>query len=92
MADFGLIKSFQIDNGELKGLSRQECFVLGYELALVDELLKSTAQISRTVHAANRERIAAACNDAKRPFALTWMEVDPSESWMQLEVPAAQAG
>lgn len=87
MAEFGLIKSFHIDNGELGGRSPQECFVLGYELAQVDQLLKATPAIHQPVHADNQARIKSACEDAGRPFRLTWLPGDVSESWMLLEVP-----
>jgi hypothetical protein len=86
MAELGLVKSFQIDNGELDGLRPQDCFVLGYELAQVDQLLKATQQIRQPVHADNRMRIESACEDAGRPYRLTWLEGDASESWMLLEV------
>lgn len=85
-AEFGLVKSFCIDNGELDGLTPQECFVLGYELAQIDAELKAGGAIRKPVHAANRERIEASCLDAKRQFALEWLPGDESESWMLLEV------
>jgi len=89
MSEFGLIKSFQIDNGELDGLTAQECFVLGYELAQIDQLLKATTEIHQPVHADNRTRIAAACDDAGRSYRLTWLQGDVSESWLLLEVAAS---
>lgn len=88
MSEFGLVKSFQIDNGELDGLSVQECFVLGYELAMVDQLLKATAEIRQPVHADNQTRIKSACEDAGRIYRLTWLPGDVSESWMLLEAAA----
>ena len=84
--DFRLIKSFQIDNGELDGLRPQECFVLGYELAHIDELLKATSAIRRPIHADNQARIKSACDDAGRAYQLTWLPGDVSESWLLLEV------
>src|SRR5436190_23824872 len=88
MANFGLIKSFDIDDGQLDGLSSQQCFVLGYELAEVDCLLKIDQPIKRPVHADNRERIEFSCRDSGRAYKLNWMQGDPSESWMLLEVDA----
>jgi hypothetical protein len=84
---FGLKKSFSIDDGELDGLSSQQCFVLGYELAQIDHLLEKADGISKPVHADNRERIEAACDDAGRPHRLNWLPGDSSESWLFLEVP-----
>ncbi len=92
MSEFGLVKSFQIDNGELDGLRPQDCFVLGYELAQVDQLLKGTTGIRQPVHADNRERIESACNDAGRPFQLAWLSGDVSESWLLLEVAPSRNG
>ena len=88
MAQYGLIKSFGIDDGELDNISPQQCFVLGYELAQIDQLLTHPAAISKPVNAANRERIEAACRQSGRPCSLNWLQGDLSESWMQLEVPA----
>lgn len=85
MSEFGLIKSFRIDDGELDGLRPKDCFVLGYELAVIDELVKRDDPISRPVHAENRERIAESFEKERRPYTLTWLEADPSENWMQLE-------
>jgi Ser/Thr protein kinase RdoA (MazF antagonist) len=90
MSEFGLKKSFGIDGGELDGLSPQECFVLGYELALVDHLLTTGQSIRQPVHADNRDRIEASCKDAERAFDLKWLPGDESESWLLLEV--AEAG
>lgn len=90
MAEFGLIKSFQIDNGELDGLRPKDCFVLGYELAQVDQLLKATGPIRQPVHADNRLRIESACKAANRPYRLTWLPGDVSESWLLLEVAACE--
>lgn len=86
MAQFGLVKSFHIDHGELDGLRPQECFVLGYELALIDCLLERGCEISRPVHAENNMRIEESCQDAGREFLLAWLPGDASESWMQLDV------
>lgn len=88
MANFGLKKSFGIDNGELDGLRPQEVFVLGYELAQIDHLLERDDPIHKPVHADNRARIETACKDAGRPRRLTWLPGDSSESWLLLEVPA----
>ena len=85
-ASFGLIRPFDIDDGQLDGLSPQECFVLGYELADIDHLLKQPGAIRRPVHSANRDRIKEACDKATRPYRITWMEGDVSEEWMLLEV------
>ncbi len=86
MSKFGLVKSFQIDNGELDGHSAQEIFVLGYELAQIDQLLKEAVSVQLPVHAGNRDRIIAACVDAGREYQLTWLPDDISESWLLLKL------
>lgn len=87
MSEFGLLKPFGIDNGELGELSNAESFVLGYELAQIDHLLEGRDEIRKPVHADNRERIEAACREAERPYRLNWLQGDISESWLLLEVP-----
>ncbi len=86
MASFGLIKPFDIDHGELDGLRQQDCFVLGYELAQIDQLLKQPESINKPVHADNNNRIKKACVESGRQYSLTWMSGDSSESWMHLQV------
>jgi hypothetical protein len=86
MAQFGLIKPFDIDHGELDELSRQQCFVLGYELAQIDFLLKQRAAICKPVNADNSERIEKACAKSGRSYRLEWMQCDSSEAWMTLSV------
>ena len=86
MSNFGLVKSFDIDHGELDGLRPQECFVLGYELAEIDQLLKLGQAIERPVHAMNRARIETSCRDAGRRCSITWMPGDASETWQWLKV------
>jgi hypothetical protein len=86
MADFGLVRSFGIDHGELDGMTPQECFVLGYELAMIDDLLTRPEPISKPVHSANRERIEAQCRKLGRAALFTWPHDDVSESWLQFDV------
>lgn len=88
MPEYGLIKSFDIDNGELEGLGPQEIFVLGYELAQIDHKLEGTKEFSQPVHAENRQRIIKACGDSGRQYRLTWLPGDESESWLLLQVAA----
>jgi hypothetical protein len=92
LAQFDLFKPFNIDNGELDGLSAQQCFVLGYELAEIEALLKLAPEFQKPVHADNRLRIEQFCADSGRQYRLDWMPDDPSESWMTLAVAAASNG
>lgn len=84
--DYGLIRSFKIDDGELGDASQQECFVLGYELAQVDAAIESGKGILRPIHTANRERIEKNARKHGRDFRITFMHDDVSESWAQLEI------
>jgi hypothetical protein len=86
MAEYALVKSFQIDDGELKDLSQQQCFVLGYELAQIDEMLKGEKPFTKLVRGDNSSRIQKSCLDAGRKFELSWMPEDSSEEWMWLSV------
>ena len=86
MATYALQCSFDIDHGELDGLSPQECFVLGYELSTIHRLLTTSERVFRVVHAKNRERIEKACRLAGAEFRLSWLESDSSETWMQLSI------
>jgi hypothetical protein len=83
---YELFRPFDIDDGQLDGQSPQQCFVLGYELAEIDALLKLPAEIKKPVHAENRERIERWCRDSGRHFKLWWAEEDQSETWMTLAV------
>jgi hypothetical protein len=82
--NYKLITSFGIDDGELDGLKLEECFVLGYELALVNSALKNKHTLTMRVHPENQTRIHQACKTAKRKYQLKWMPQDSSESWMEL--------
>ncbi len=85
--DFGCIRPFDIDNGELDDKTPQECFVLGYELALIDQLIERKKEIDRMVHADNCGRIEAALIKAGRQFAFVWPKDDVSEAWIQIGSP-----
>jgi len=95
MAEFGCIRSFGIDNGELDSVSKQESFVLGYELAQVDARIDAGVDFEMPlVHIENRDRIEAqlvkAGSDALHSGGNAWMWVwrgnpnDESESWLSL--------
>jgi hypothetical protein len=86
MAEFAMVRSFGIDDGQLDMLRPQECFVLGYELAKVDAALTSPAGWSGMIHADNRDRIDAYAKKLGRAVRFTWMEADRSESWMELTI------
>ena len=84
--EYGPVRPFGIDHGQLDGFRPNEIFVLGYELAQVDHLLSLSVGFGRPVHAANSDRIEAQCKRLGRSYSLTWMEHDLSESWKWLNV------
>jgi len=82
---FKLCESFNIDNGELDGLSPQNCFVLGYELADVLRIAARADEIrNHPVHVNNMERITSFLT--KRDFAVKWQYPtdDSGEEWVYL--------
>lgn len=86
-ADFGIVESFNIDDGQLDGLTPQQCFVLGYELAdLSRQAELDPAGFGGPVHAINRDRIQAAMYKRNRKCGFAWSGDDKSESWLQLWV------
>jgi len=87
MAKFGLIRSFDIDDGQLDAESPQACFVLGYELGELVSLFDSNSElmIAKPVHAANAGRIRKIADEFGVDLRLTWMEGDSSETWMWMQ-------
>jgi hypothetical protein len=86
--------SFGIDNGELDGLSPQECFVLGCEWQSVISTADQNPDrpLSFTVHASNKDRLEKAITRRSRAVRWTWPPDDQSEEWVFLDVaPAAKA-
>ena len=88
-AEFLPVRPFDIDQGQLDGMTKEQCFVLGYEVAMIDQLLDTGVAFEKPVHSANRDRIAAECQRRGRAFNIDWMEGDRSEDWQWLLVTAA---
>jgi hypothetical protein len=86
MSKFELYRPFDIDDDELSGLTSQECFVLGYELCQVDDLLSRNISFAKPIHMHNKIRIDKACKDKNKTYSITWLQEDKSESWLWLEV------
>lgn len=85
---FSCDRPFDIDDGQLDGLPPQQCFVLGYELAQIDSLLRSGRAFSKPIHANNAERIEVELKRRDCEYAMEWSAEDRSEAWMQLTVKA----
>lgn len=97
MAEFGCIRPFGIDDGQLDGLTLQEAFVLGYELAQVDAKIAAGEDFEMPlVHIENRERIesqlwkvgAELLHLGGKSLRWSWRghHNDQSESWLSLSV------
>ena len=88
---YGLVRSFSIDDGELEGLSSQECFVLGYELATVDHKLTTVTEgFTQTVHSENITRIQEYCSRLNRSCTVRFFNNDKSESWAEITIARQQ--
>lgn len=86
MSDYGLIEPFDIDNGELDGLTPQQCFVLGYELATISKRAVDSWAFECYVHADNIYRVSNALQKRDREFTLRPMANDQGEDWWWLQV------
>lgn len=86
MAKFGLVRSFQIDGGQLDGLSPQMVFVLGYELADFDRKMKTKKPFRMTIHAENFQRCQEWVIENRRSLRSIWSSEDISEGWVDLQV------
>ena len=82
-----LLESFEIDDGQLDGLTHQECFVLGYELSQVSHKASSDPDEFRVlIHSENLSRVELALVKRNRTHSTTWMRNDLSEGWLELLV------
>lgn len=92
MSNWSCIEPFGIDNGELDGLSPQECFTLGVEWEMIRQKILSLESFTHMLHAENRERVEALLNRHNCQHYMTFMAGDISESWLQLDVTRNQEG
>lgn len=87
MADFGLIESFGVDDGELDGLSLQECFVLGYEFATITSRVDNgETEFETLIHMSNAVRLERALQEREVSTRLAFCHDDKSETWAILKV------
>lgn len=85
--DFTPEFDFQIDDGQLDGLTPQQCFVMGCELKQILLIAETVDNpIGRPVRALNADRIRRACEHYGREYKLEWMRDDKAEYWMWLEI------
>lgn len=83
------IEPFDIDDGQLDGLSQQDAFVAGYELAQVHAAVASGHAFEGLVHACNSGRIARHLLRLKRRFTVTPTS-DPN--WRELRIQESDGG
>jgi len=57
MAEYTLVEPFDIDDGSLNSLSKQECFVLGVEWASIRARLLAGERFVDLCHESNAQRI-----------------------------------
>jgi hypothetical protein len=83
-ADYELCESFHIDNGELDGFRRKDCFVLGVEWQMVAVQADTGRSFTRPVHEANVDRLSQFLN--KRGLIFNFEPL--CEGWSTLSVEA----
>lgn len=85
-AEFTPVEPFDVDDGELDGLTPAECFVLGVEWQMVAARAATPDGFERPVHVENRDRLAALLDRRGRRYRMAHMHDDVSEGWLWLTV------
>lgn len=80
------VEPFDVDDGELDGLSAALCFALGAEWEMVRSAIGSAEAFGRTIHLENRERISAMLTRHRRKHRVIPLHDDVGESFALLEV------
>jgi hypothetical protein len=86
--NYGLVEPFDIDRGELDGLTPQECFTLGVEWEMFRARLESGEAFVTQVHTANAQRLLAMCRRKGRAVTDHWLHEDYPD-WRVLKVSEA---
>ena len=82
MIEFGLVEPFEIDRGELDGLSRQECFAMGVEWQMFRQKLATDQPFADVVLSNNAARLEKLAERAGR-----FVETRPaSQGWTRITV------
>lgn len=82
---YSLLYSFDIDHGELDGLRRKQCFVLGVEWQLFVNQLETGKAFSHTVRTENRYRLTDLAASNGRGVMWKWFNDD----WGTIDVSAS---
>lgn len=90
MAKFDCADPFDIDGGELDGLTPQMIFCLGAEWRGVRDMADKPGGFVQLIHAQNQNRLTALLDRRGRKYAAHFLPNDKSENWVTLTVePAA---
>lgn len=85
-ATYGGCEPFDIDHGELSGLTPQMCFTLGVEWQMFRDAMERTPEpFERQIHTANSARLQAMCMRAGRHVKEEWLH-DDYDGWRVLVV------
>lgn len=83
---FGLVDPFDVDNGELDGLTPAMVFTLGVEWEMIRKQVDDGEPFSALIHSENRNRLESLLTRRNRRATFTFMANDVSESWMLMNV------
>lgn len=79
--DMTLAEDFWIDDGQLDGLTPQQCFVLGVEYETIARLLrKPRKQFFKVIHSTNERRLLRLAEKLGRKVTSRWLNDD----WCEL--------
>ena len=81
--EFGVIRDFAVDDGQLDGLDLKEAFVLGYELSTIDKMLLEFEHLGEVllVHSRNLERIKSYAEKLGKQLRVSFAHNNVSEEW-----------
>ena len=76
---------FDIDNGELDSLSKQQAFVLGFEFSNILSMIEGGRSFAIPVHSDNQDRLVKLCQRLKIAYVIR-----AHDDWPTLEVEQEQ--
>ena len=79
---YALVEPFDVDNGELDGLTLVDAFVFGVEWQQFRTEIQGVSGFSKTVHKANSERLAKMCSRRGRKYRVTYLD----DLWAEIQV------
>lgn len=82
-AEWGLVEPFDVDNGQLDGLTAAECFTLGVEWQMFRAKLDEDGSFVDQVHTANADRLMAMARRRGKQVTRHWLHDDYAD-WCTL--------